>query len=57
MTPQQPWIVVAPSGGTLTDSANIQVWVNRELVGRGERTGSVLVSSDVGTVTISVSIE
>lgn len=57
VTPQQSWLVVSPGGGTLTGNATVQIRVNRELVGRGQRSGSLLIDSTAGTVIISVTLE
>lgn len=56
-TPQQAWILVSPSGGTLADSAILQIWIDREVAERGRHTGTATVSSDAGTVVITVTIE
>lgn len=57
VTPQQTWIVAAPTAGAFSDSGTLQVWVNREIVRRGERSGTLVLTSDAGTVTITVTID
>lgn len=57
VAPQQAWILAAPSGGTLTDSATLQVRVDRDLLGQRGGVGSLVVSSNAGNVVISVTVE
>jgi hypothetical protein len=56
-TPQQVWILVTPSGGTVSSNATLQIRVDRELAGLGSRSGAITVSSDAGSVVITVNVQ
>lgn len=56
-TPQQAWIIVSPSAGTVSGEGSLQVRVNRELASQGSQRGAVTISSEAGTITLTVAME
>lgn len=51
---RHPWIVVSPAAGTLTGTATLHIRVNRELAPTGPQQGSVSITSNAGTATLTI---
>jgi hypothetical protein len=56
-TPQQAWILVSPAAGSVSGPGSMQVRVDRELAGQGNKTGAIRITSDAGTSVINVSVQ